>query len=65
MNADIRRITGILVNHGAIYTAHWAKNTMRIYRKAVLDKNHFASKGEYRRKFIQSYLFHKNYKVYV
>jgi len=62
MNSDERRITGILINNGAIYTANWAKNTMRIYRKDVLDKDHFASKGEFRRKFIQSYLFHKNYR---
>jgi hypothetical protein len=28
---------------------------MRIYRKAVLNRHHFASSSEYRRGFIESY----------
>lgn len=28
---------------------------MGIYRRAVLDKRHFASTGEYRRLFVESY----------
>lgn len=45
----------------------FAKRTMRQYRKCVLmngrhgRKFHFASYGEYRRKFIESYLAFKRY----
>lgn len=33
----------------------WVQRTMRIYRRAILDHRHFASTGEYRLRFIESY----------
>jgi hypothetical protein len=39
----------------------YAKRTLRIYRKAVLNPKHFASTPYYRCPFIASYLFLKRY----
>ena len=39
----------------------FAKRTLSIYRKAVLNPKHFASTPYYRRSFIESYLLLKRY----
>lgn len=41
----------------------FAKRTMQIYRRAVLNKNHYASTRTFRKGFIQSYLDFKRYYI--
>jgi len=49
------RIKFLIRRDGLERAIDWVNRTMRIYRRAVLDKRHFASGGGYRRKFIESY----------
>jgi hypothetical protein len=49
------RIALLLARDGKDATIEWVLRTTRIYRKAVLNRNHFASTSEYRRGFIESY----------
>lgn len=47
---------GILVRRDGVDEARrWARRTAAIYRSAVLNPQHFAHTGEYRRQFIESY----------
>jgi hypothetical protein len=55
------RLAFLADRDGRAETANWAQRTLRIYRAAVLDKRHFASTGEYRRKFILSYCAFKHW----
>jgi len=57
MNAEQQRFDLILAKEGCIGMAlDWAIRTKWIYKRAVLNKQHFASKPEYRRKYIEAYL---------
>ena len=49
------RIEFLIRRDGLEEAIEWVHHTMRIYRRAVLDKRHFASTGEYHRTFIESY----------
>lgn len=49
------RIEFVVRRDGPAAAVQWVRRTLGIYRSAVLDKRHFASKGTYRRAFIESY----------
>jgi hypothetical protein len=49
------RLEFLVQRDGAAATVEWARRTMGIYRRAVLDKRHFASTSGYRQPFIESY----------
>lgn len=53
---ELNRINFLIARDGLSSTIEWIKRTIKIYRQAVLNKNHFASTREYRPKFIQSYV---------
>lgn len=55
MGEEKGRIEFLVRRDGVEAAAGWVDRTMRIYRRAVLDKRHFASRDEYRRKFIEAY----------
>jgi hypothetical protein len=50
------RIERVLAREGPERAREWAQRTEVIYRRAVLDHEHFAHTPEYRRRFIESYL---------
>ncbi len=54
MNEEAR-IRFLLERDGVENTIKWVARTLRVYRAAVLNKHHFASRDEYRRLFIESY----------
>jgi hypothetical protein len=49
------RIEFLLRRDGPELTAVWVRRTMGIYRRAVLDRRHFASAGAFRRIYIEAY----------
>ncbi len=49
------RIQFLLERDGPEATIAWVWRTLRIYRTAVLDKTHHASRDGFRRGFIESY----------
>ncbi|MDA8109897.1 MAG: hypothetical protein M0015_14895 [Betaproteobacteria bacterium] len=49
------RIDFLVQRDGLGGAAQWVRHTIGIYRRAVLDRQHYASRPEYRRGFIQSY----------
>lgn len=49
------RIAFVVKRDGRKAATEWVQCTLRIYRRAVLDRHHFASTREYRRGFIESY----------
>ncbi len=49
------RIAFLLRRDGENATIEWVRRTMRIYRRAVLGGDHFATSGAFRRGFIESY----------
>jgi len=49
-----KRIGLLLARDGEQATREWVKRTLAVYRRAVLDPKHFASTGEYRRRFLAS-----------
>jgi hypothetical protein len=55
------RIAWLVERDGAEQTRVWARRTEALYRSAVLDRSHFAHSGDYRRRFIESYLELKCY----
>jgi hypothetical protein len=55
------RIERLVERDGAQQARAWARRTEALYRTAVLDHSHFAHSGEYRRRFIESYLELKCY----
>ncbi len=55
MSDEHGRIQFLLRRDGLASTLEWVDRTIKIYRQAVLNKNHHASLPEYRRKFIQAY----------
>ena len=50
------RIEHIIQRDGEARAREWARRTEAIYRRAVLDRSHFAHTPGYRRRFIQAYL---------
>lgn len=62
--SETYRLQFLVARDGVDAAKAWARRTMRIYRKAVMHrepKPHFASTGEYRRRFIESYLEFKRF----
>ena len=55
MSEEHGRIEFLVQRDGVKAAVVWVDRTMRIYRRAVRDKRHFASTNEYRRKFIKAY----------
>lgn len=55
------RIEFLLRRDGLTSTLEWVDRTMKIYRRAVLSKNHYGGLPEYRRKFIRSYCEFKHW----
>ena len=54
--SEAERIAFVIEQRGFDKALLWAEMVYKIYRRAVLDKRHFASKPYYRRKVIDSYL---------
>jgi hypothetical protein len=54
--AETSRIEFLLQRDGAAATVIWVRRTLAIYRRALLDRRHFAHTAAYRRKFVASYL---------
>jgi len=54
--AEAARIEFLLQRDGAAATLGWVRRTLAIYRRAVLDRRHFAHIAEYRLKFVASCL---------
>jgi hypothetical protein len=61
MNVDQTIINGLVERGGSAAARRYAHQTMRVYRRAVLNPAHFASTTQYRRAFVMSYLFYKHY----
>lgn len=61
MSTDDYIINGLSQRRGPEVARRYAQQTLRIYRQALLNPAHFASTAQYRRAFIMSYLFYKNY----
>ena len=51
---EAARIAFLLARDGDASTLAWVRRTLGIYRRAVLDPQHFASTPEYRRRFLAS-----------
>ncbi len=49
------RIAFLLQRDGRDATVRWVRSTLRIYRRAVLNKRHFAGTPYYRYRFIGAY----------
>lgn len=49
------RIRFLLQRDGLAATMVWVGRTLRIYRAAVLDKDHYAAGNGFRRSFIEAY----------
>jgi len=49
------RIDLLVQRDGIAAAMQWVERTVRIYRRAVLNRHHYASRDEYRRRFIRSY----------
>lgn len=52
--AETTRIEFLLQRDGVVATLIWVRRTLAIYRRAVLNRRHFAHSSEYRRKFVIS-----------
>lgn len=63
MNRDAEqdRLSRLIRRDGEEEARQWAQRTAAIYRGSVLNRDHFAHAGEYRRKFIESYLAFKRF----
>lgn len=55
-SAEASRIAFLLQRDGPAATLIWVRRTLAIYRRAVLDRRHFAHTPEYRLKFVASCL---------
>lgn len=54
LQIEAARIGFLLARDGKDATLAWAKRTLGIYRRAVLDPRHFASSPHYRRLYLSS-----------
>lgn len=50
------RVRLLMARDGKLAAREWVARTLAIYRRAVVDRRHFASTPTYRRRFILSYL---------
>jgi len=55
------RIEFLIERDGLQQTTEWVRRTMHIYRRAVLDKRHFAHAHPHRLRFIVAYLEFKRW----
>ena len=55
-SAEALRIALLLQRDGFAATSTWVRRTLAIYRRAVLDRRHFAHTAEYRLRFVASCL---------
>ena len=55
-SAEASRIELLLRRDGLAATSIWVRRTLAIYRRAVLDRRHFAHTAEYRLRFVASCL---------
>jgi len=53
---EASRISFLLHRDGAAATLEWVRRTLAIYRRAVLERRHFASDPQYRARFVASCL---------
>lgn len=58
-NEERNRFNFVKKRDGEATAKEWALTTARLYRKAVLNPQHYASKEPYRSRFIRSYLYLK------
>lgn len=61
MSTDEFIIDGITARASCEAAHRYARQTLQVYRQAVLNSLHFASTPPYRRSFIMSYQFYKHY----
>lgn len=61
MGTDEQIINGLIERRGTEAARRYAQQTLRVYRRVVLNPTHWASTRQYRRAFIMSYLFYKHY----
>lgn len=59
--SEVQRLNFLIERDGLQAARDWACRTRGLYRVAVLNKDHYASKGKYRRMFIESYLEFKQF----
>jgi hypothetical protein len=62
--AESARIEFLLQRDGAEARLIWVQRTLLIYRRALLNRKHFAHLPDYRRKFIASYLSFRRWLVW-
>lgn len=55
------RIDFLIERDGLPEATEWVRRTMHIYRRAVLNKGHFAQAYPYRHRFIVAYLEFKRW----
>ena len=55
-SVEASRIGFLLQRDGAAATLEWVRRTLTIYRRAVLERRHFASDPQYRARFVASCL---------
>lgn len=55
-SVEASRVEFLLDRDGIDATLIWVRRTLMIYRRALLDRRHFAHATEYRRKFVASCL---------
>ena len=61
MSTDADIIRGLIERRGSEAKHQYAQQTLRVYRRAVLNPRHFASTPQYRKAFIMSNLIYKHY----
>lgn len=54
LRVEAARVAFLMARDGDMETLVWVKRTLGIYRRAVLNPQHFASTPEYRRRFLTS-----------
>lgn len=59
--SEQRRIEFLIGRDGLPQATEWARRTMLIYRRAVLNRDHFARTHPYRHRFIIAYLDFKRW----
>ena len=62
-SAEASRIDLLLQRDGLAATLIWVRRTLAIYRRAVLDRRHFAHTAEYRLRFVASCLEFRHWLV--
>ena len=53
---EMQRINFLIERDGLDAAKSWVRNTYKIYRRALLNRKHYANTPEYRPKFINSCL---------